>query len=135
MNMRTKTTLIIIVTFLLGIIVGIVGLNSIHHYRMKKQFHLLRTPDGFPRFIERIIEPTETQRQQMVDVLEKYSPRFRSVMDSHRNQMEAMLDSMLTDLEPILTQAQLDRLQEHREHGKRLFDREMRPPPPDHDRY
>ena len=57
MKAKAKSFIIIIVTFLIGIVLGIVICNTFMRPDYRKKINRLRTPEGFIDAYERIIQP------------------------------------------------------------------------------
>lgn len=106
MKTRSKTILVLFVTLLIGMILG-AQLHSIwmwHNFR--RMTFRMRTPDGFIERFERIIEPTEEQREAIRKVLKKHHGK----LIRFQKDFPAMMDSLRKDMDSILTEEQKARL-------------------------
>ena len=106
MNYKVKITGLTLIILIIGIILGalINGAIMMHRY---KQFQSFLEPGGFERFMERVVRPDESQREKMREIIDKYSDQ----LDETRIRAEALIDSMTTELDLILTPEQKSRLE------------------------
>ena len=111
MNIKTKTTLIILVTFIIGMAAGSMVTQVFIKYRMKKVLSM-RVPEGFADHFERIIEPTPEQREAVREILYKYGKKMAEEGEKMREQFEANREALNKELEAILTPEQKKRLEE-----------------------
>jgi hypothetical protein len=112
MTSRGRAIAIIIGTLLIGVVIGalIVGpLVARYHF---KRIADLRTPKGFAERLEEIIGPDQAQVEVLRPVLAKYGDIFDEVASRHRDEMKDMIDSLHAELGTILTDEQMQRLQQ-----------------------
>ena len=107
MNIHVKTSLILIVTLLIGMILGALLGGALLRSRVKDRAARIRTPHGFANRMERIIQPDESQREAVREILLRHADRFSQFHD----QFAALADSLKKDLDPILTEEQKLRLE------------------------
>lgn len=144
MNMKVKTTLIILFTLLIGIILGMFIDRTIMRFRFQKRFAEIRKERGITRLLEDLIRPDESQYEAVKDILEKYSKRLHEQREKSFQEMNVVIDSMRAELDQILTDEQKARLKKDMERMKRMrgrrpgppmlprqrpFDRDPKPPP------
>jgi len=71
MNLKVKSSLIIIVTFILGLVLGIILTNFFFRPpTMIDRIAELRSPQGFAERYERIIDPSESQKEKIQHILQ-----------------------------------------------------------------
>jgi hypothetical protein len=133
MNLKIKSTLIIIGTFIIGLIVGIIVTKSFFHPPgVIDKIAELKSPRGFMERFERIIEPTQSQRSKIRKILRDHFEKVHEQSRQFRGRFMQLNDSLRTELDPILTDEQKERLDEmekrFREHERGGFG--MRPPHP-----
>lgn len=110
MTTRTKTTLIAIGTLLLGMLLGALLTGAVVRHRLSR-LDDLRTQRGFARILEQTIRPTdEAQREALRPVLRQGGRRVLRLRRQQRREMHALVDSVRTDLAPLLTPEQQQRL-------------------------
>jgi len=116
MNIRMKTALILIGTFLLGGVLGALLLGSIRGERESAREEIGRPGGGGRHLIERVIQPRDgEQRRAVMQVLRKWRERHRSVLEETHRQLRDGFDSMRAELEPILDEDQRERLEQEAE--------------------
>ena len=111
MSVRIKTGIIILVTLLIGVVIGILIDRTIMRNQFKQKFAGMRRPQGMIMMFERIIEPDESQYQELREILKRYSQKLHEIVEKSRKEMDTVMDSLKTELDPILTDEQKERLQ------------------------
>ena len=122
---RWKSAGIIILTLIIGIVLGGLVTARIVHQRMD-DIAGVRSQRGFTRFIEKSIEyENEEQRQQVAEILDQTAESMFRHLRSSRRQSREILDSARTDLSGVLSEEQMEKLEKRlRRHGR---DRPMGP--------
>jgi hypothetical protein len=110
MQTRTKSAFLLLVVLLLGVAVGMLVSGALHNRRMER-IAGLRTAPGIAQLVERLVEPeSEEQRAQIRQVMDGAAPRFAEVFRRTHDEMEALSDSVMSELEAILTPLQMEQL-------------------------
>jgi len=109
MKIETKTYVIIVLTLVIGMIIGALITGAVVHHRVRR-FMNLGHPEHLAVRIEELIGPDESQREMVHKILMKHSERFLSVHSQFESEMLALRDSLKKDLDPILTEEQKKRL-------------------------
>jgi len=109
MNIKTKTTFIIIVTLVIGIAIGAMLNRALLQNHIKRTFSY-RNPDRLPIFYERILDPNVEQTQKIRSVLKKHALTVSKIRYNYQEEMLAANESFKTKLYPLLTPAQKSRL-------------------------
>jgi Spy/CpxP family protein refolding chaperone len=110
MNVKSKTYFIIIITLLIGILLGI--LTS--QFLIKDQIEKMITMGPQRHFIfmfKRIIDPTPEQEEKINKILEKYSKKLMELFLKNRGEFIKLQNSVRKELDPILTAEQKKRLE------------------------
>lgn len=124
MKISTKTTALLITTFLLGAICGAIVQGFIVKRGMKKFVQHMRTPGGFVERFERIVEPTVEQRKEIRAILRRHHQQIMRL----QNEFPAQMDSIRDELDAILTPEQKQRLHDkHWFKDERKHQRDRRP--------
>ncbi|MGD2091569.1 MAG: hypothetical protein PVH61_35680 [Candidatus Aminicenantes bacterium] len=110
MNIKIKTTLIILFTFIIGMVAGSMITQAYLKYRMKK-FLSMNMPAGFADHFERIIEPTDEQRKALREILYKYGQKMSEMRQKIREEFLPINRAMQKELNSILTPEQKQRLE------------------------
>ena len=131
MNMKVKTTIVIIATLIFGIVLGAMLNRTYMHQRIKRAFDAVN-PNRFVMILERAIEPTKEQKKRIREILQKNA---QSVAELRKKLDEGMRTSFMTlqkELDSVLTPEQKERLEkivrQRRPWMKR--ERRLRRPPP-----
>jgi Spy/CpxP family protein refolding chaperone len=122
MKTKTKTTLIILGTFVIGIIIGALASGT---WRQKREhrFERMMPHQRFLRVMERIIQPTDEQREAIDQILKKRSEQISAIQEEHESEVQAILDSLRSDLASVLTEEQRARLEKRLAKGdKKLLE-------------
>jgi uncharacterized protein YneF (UPF0154 family) len=109
MNTKVKIVLIIIVTLVIGIMLGAMLNRAFLRHRIHRAF-ADRKPMGMISFMERIIQPTPDQREQIREILEKHRKKSSDLREKFMMEMQADFESLEAELDPILTPEQKRRL-------------------------
>jgi Spy/CpxP family protein refolding chaperone len=128
MNTKVKIALIIIMTLVLGIVLGAMLNRAFIRYRIRRAF-ADRNPVGMVAFMEKNIQPTPDQREQIREILERHRIKTEEIREKFMEEMRQEFESLDAELDPILTPEQKKRLK------RRFFrprdDRRHRPDRPD----
>jgi hypothetical protein len=134
MNLKLKSSLIIIMTLIIGMVLGGLIVDTfLKKDRIRDRIAHLRKPEGFVQRFEQIIEPDSAQREIIRDILKAHFDRVEKTSVHFREQMRVLNDSLRMELEPILTEQQKEKLRRrlHRFPPMRPESRNFPPPPKD----
>ena len=126
MKMETKTVLIILGTLIIGMIIGALISGAFTRHRIGR-FMSMREPGRLSAHVERIIDPDESQRELVREILSKHAERFLEIHSQFEGEMMALRDSLRKDLDPILTDEQKERLERVPKPPKHFRDRQPGP--------
>lgn len=122
MTDRTKSALLIVATLVIGMVLGSLVTGAIANRRLDSLAEARGRMSAF--FVDAIEPESEEQAEAIRKVLDGAAPRFKEIFESTRGEMKRLSDSVMAELDPILTDAQKERLE------KRMRFRPRRPPPP-----
>jgi hypothetical protein len=114
MTTKSKATLLVLVTFLLGALVGAL-INGAIVNRQSKALSALPPGPMFSSIVERAIRPNEEQRDPVMKILERHSGTMAALAEKFRETMARTTDSLQSELRPYLTPEQQRRLKERLE--------------------
>ncbi len=118
MKTKAKIVLVIGTTFLLGLIIG--GLGSHLYYRYKvNQIVSMRSPQQIFHFVERVIEPTPAQREDIRRILQKHGRKVFENLRENREKQLQQFQSLKEELSTILSPEQMARLESHLQRRQR----------------
>lgn len=138
MTLQTKTVLIIVATLIVGIIVGALGSGFVIH-RFARHMADVRHREMFVERMVEVIDPAPEQEEAIREILTRHAEMFAELSDSFHRETSALFDSLRSELDPVLTQEQKERLEERGKRFQRLMKRggpprhrpgEEPPPPP-----
>jgi len=118
---RRKSILILCATLLVGILLGLLVPGFFHKYegrrhgRGGREMNNEGKKDWFASTIYRVVKPDSAQAKQIKPITDWASQQIEAIEVSSNTQMSAVLDSVKTQLKPILTQEQQQRLVEFHE--------------------
>ncbi len=112
MQTRTKSAFLLLAVLVLGVAIGVM-LSGVLHNRRMDRIARLRTAPGIIRLVERAVEPeSEEQRAAIRAIMEGAAPRFAETFQRTQEEMRTLSDSVMSELEAVLTPAQLEDLKE-----------------------
>lgn len=114
------------ITLVVGFVIGFLvhgRMVSQRINRMKNYYN----ETGFGREIMRIIEPTDEQREEIVPIFRDYAQKNRELMDSYHEDQNELFDELKAEVDIVLTEEQIQKLEEHRKARKLRFDNPTSP--------
>jgi hypothetical protein len=127
MKTNTKTVLIIVATLLIGILIGALGSGFVVH-RFATRMADMRHRDMFVERMVELIEPAPEQEAEVRDILTRHAEEFTELADGFQEDTAALFDSLRSELDPVLTDEQKERLEERHERLGRFLKLGRRPP-------
>jgi Spy/CpxP family protein refolding chaperone len=124
MNIKVKTTLIIMSTLIIGIIIGALLSRAYLHHRIRRAFTMVN-PNRFMIFFEQNISPTPEQSEQIRKIIQKHAKTVSELQKNLRDGMDSSIESLQKELDSVLTPEQKRRL-ERMMRGRRLWPRRDR---------
>jgi hypothetical protein len=109
MNLHIKTALVLLTTLIIGFVLGALTVPYFAMHRVR-HFAGLRQPRGFVAFFEKIIQPTEAQKDTVHAILTKHFEKFNNLADEHRDTLVQLHKDLIKDLSSILSDEQKQRL-------------------------
>ena len=129
MDVKIKSSVVLGITLILGIIIGVVGSGMMRNYFFEKKMENFRSPRGFIRHLERVIQPDSTQRVQLREKLLSQQQHFNRLSMQFRTEMDSLNEEFQNELKDILTEEQQERLSRFLERGPRPFRKGKRQSP------
>ena len=113
MSPKSKTVLIIFVTFILGIVLGAVG-GGTYRYMFDDMHRRPPKPGHHVDRLMNILNLEKSQEDTVRIILENHSERMKINFQESMKYLEASLDSLDKELAPVLTEEQLNSLRKER---------------------
>ena len=114
MNIHLKTAAILLATLIIGMICGALILGAFARDRLQPPPPQMTRERFVERWV-RMVRPDQEQIRRIREVVGEHEPGFRENYVRHRQEMQALVDSLHRDLEPILTEEQRERIKQIRE--------------------
>ena len=110
MDVKTKTFFIIILTLLIGIVVGGLAHRIILQKRIQRAFSV-RNPEYLVSMYEKTLNPNSEQAKQLREILNKHAKTMTEIRNDFQEDMFSANDALDKELNKVLTPAQKRRLQ------------------------
>jgi hypothetical protein len=129
MNMKVKTTIVIIITLIFGIVLGAMLNRTFMYRRIQRAFDSVN-PNRFMMILERAIGPNQEQKKLVKEILQKHEKEISALRKDLRDGMLSSIESLQKELASVLTPEQKERLEKMmRKRGPRMR-RDGKPWPP-----
>ena len=123
MDIKTKSILLILLTFTLGIISGF----FLHSFLLERQFRQMdrgnRMPFSLSQRLDEILELNQEQKQKINSIIKKYDDKIHDTVERSRTVGMTIMDSMFVEIKPFLSDEQKSLLETEMNHFNN-------PPPP-----
>jgi hypothetical protein len=109
--MKFKPILIIVITLLIGFVIGMLTSAQIRHAKLKPvkmYFSEQRFREGFYH----TISPDDQQKEKIDEILDKYASINGNFQEDFRKSLDSTMKEFRRELDEILTKEQQDRLKE-----------------------
>jgi len=120
MDIKTKSVLLILLTFTLGIFCGF----FLHSYFMEQQFRrpVIRTGGmmefGLSQRFDDILELSPAQKEQINPIIKKYEDEIHITVERNMSAGMAAMDSLFKEIKPYLSDKQKSLLENESDHFK-----------------
>jgi len=129
MNVKVKTTIILLLTFIIGIFIGAMLNRAWLHNRIKKAFSW-RNPNYIAVNFERTIQPEPQQAEAIRKILKQHAKSVQKIRKDYRKEMQSAFESLKKEMDAILTPEQKRRLNQRIPPPFRRFPHPPRHRPP-----
>lgn len=120
MNIKLKTSFVIVFTLITGIIIGALLNRALLQNRVQRVFSM-RSPNVFVESYLETIKPDADQEKQIKEILERNGQRISEIRSTSREDLESSMVAMMSELESVLTPEQIKRLEEKPPMGRPRF--------------
>src|SRR5512133_2334833 len=118
--MKTKSIIVILLTLVIGFILGMLTSAQIRYHKLKPvrvYFSEERFRDGFYK----TIQPDQQQKVKIDLILDKYAKINSELQNKFRKDLDASMKEFRKDLDQNLTKDQLDRLKAMDDRRQEMF--------------
>ncbi|MFO7850898.1 MAG: hypothetical protein ACQERS_07495 [Bacteroidota bacterium] len=109
--MKLRITILIILTLLLGIVIGMLTSAQLRHKRMRP-VRIYASENYFKDHLYKVVEPDSAQKAELDAIIDRYSEEFREMNAAYWKEFESLMDRQWNDIKPVLNKEQIDKLQE-----------------------
>jgi hypothetical protein len=110
--MKARPIIIIVVTLIIGFILGMLTSAQIRYHRLKS-VRMYFSEDRFKNGFYEIIQPDVKQKETIDKLLQKYGRVNFELQNDMRRKMDSTMKEFRKELEPNLTKDQLTRLKDN----------------------
>src|SRR5512138_2300343 len=125
--MKAKPIIIIVITLVIGFILGMLTSAQIRYHRLKP-VRVFFSADRFRNGFYEVIQPDEKQKQTIDQLLSKYAVINSEIQNDFRRKMDSTMKEFWKELEPSLTKDQLARIKEMEKRRMEMIRENMRNP-------
>ena len=108
MNVKVKTTLIILTTFVIGVALGALLNRALLHRRIERAF-AWRNPSALSGMIESIVSPDTEPSAEIEKILKDHAATMSRIRENSFAEMEEAVRALDEALTPLLTPEQKER--------------------------
>jgi hypothetical protein len=109
--MKAKPIIIIIITLIIGFIMGMLTSAQIRYHRLKP-VRVFFSEERFRNGFFEVIQPDEKQKAKIDHLLSKYAGINGEIQNDFRKKLDTTMKEFWTELEPNLTKDQISRLKD-----------------------
>jgi hypothetical protein len=109
--MKARPIIIIIITLIIGFVLGMLTSGLIRYHRLKP-VRVFFSEERFRNGFYEVIQPDEKQKETIDQLLSKYAAINSDIQNDFRKKMDSTMKDFWKELEPSLTKEQLARLKE-----------------------
>ena len=110
MKLHTKTIFVLLGTLAIGLALGALGQSTMHNRRMEKLTEM-RRQGGLYGQIDRYIDPIDqVQQDTLVAISHRHQDRLDKLYKKYRWYRSGFMDSLRTELVPVLDSSQVTAL-------------------------
>ncbi|MBE0668259.1 MAG: hypothetical protein IH593_11405 [Bacteroidales bacterium] len=128
--MKIKAILIIVVTLVIGFILGMLTSAQLRHSKMKEVRRFVSGKDYAEMMIE-VIQPDEAQKARLDEVMSRFYKTTRGMQSDFRNDFDSVTTQFKREIDTLLTKEQLEKVRELEARNKEMMQR-MRMEPREH---
>lgn len=109
--MKAKPIIIIVITLVIGFILGMLTSAQIRYNRLRP-VRVFFSEERFREGFYRVIQPDGKQKEKIDVLLSKYAKDNSEMQGDFRKKLDSLMKDFWKELEPVLTKDQLERLKQ-----------------------
>lgn len=125
--MKAKPVLLILITLVIGFILGMLVSAQIRFHRLKP-VRVFFSEERFREGFYNILQPDEKQTQIINQILSKYGKSNTIIINDFRRKSDSLMKEFWKEIEPALTREQIERLKEMDKRRMEMIRRDRRNP-------
>lgn len=110
-DMKLRITILIILTLLLGFVIGMLTSAQLRHKRMRP-VRTFASEQYFREHFYRIVEPSEEQKLELDGIIKSYADDFNQLRSQYREGFDSLMDEQWGEVKPVLNKEQIEKLEE-----------------------
>lgn len=118
--MKTRPILIIIITLIIGFVIGMLTSAQIRYHKLKP-VRVFFSEDRFREGFYQAIHPDEQQKAKIDRVIDKYAKLNSELQNNFRKKLDANMKDFRNELDLNLTKEQIARLKEMDERRQKMI--------------
>lgn len=115
---RRRSILIILATFLIGILIGALGDGLLEKQRLERGGWRKDGKEAFLQKMFSIIEADDAQQEKLRPLILESMAKVDSLQAITDSQVRVIVDALQVKLQPILSEEQMERLKEFHRRGR-----------------
>ena len=109
--MKLRITILIILTLLLGFVIGMLTSAQLRHNRMRP-VRIYASEHYFREQLYKVVEPDSVQEVQLDAIIKKYGESIKDLNTVFREDFESLMDKQWNEIKPVLNKEQRDKIEE-----------------------
>ncbi len=132
MIMKTKAIIILVLTLIIGFILGMLTSAQIRHSRMKEMRTFFSGKD-YAEMMLNVIQPDEVQKAKLEEVMGRFYKTTRDMQSDFRTDFDSVTATFKKEIDTLLTPEQLEKVRELEVKNREMM-QEMRKEPREYHR-
>jgi len=130
MIMKTKAIVVLVLTLVIGFILGMLTSAQIRHSRMKEMRTFFSGKD-YAEMMLNVIHPDEVQKAKLEEVMGRFYKTTRDMQSDFRTDFDSVTATFKKEIDTLLTPEQLVKVRELEVRNREMM-QEMRKEPREH---
>lgn len=126
--MKTKAAIIIILTLVIGFVLGMLTSAQIRHSKMREMRTFFSGKDFAEKIIE-VVQPDEKQKAELESIMKNFDKTTRDLQIQFRNDFDSVSIVFKKDMDTLLTKEQLERVRDLEAKNREMMQKMRRSPP------